>query len=329
MEPQTLDAALDRTARARAEALAMIAAGQLDDCRAKFLVQKGEFRALQGLLGGLQGPDKAAFGKAFNDARKEVEAAFEAAKAEATAAPSGPAFDLLPGIPPALGARHPITQTIDEIAAIFGRMGFQVADGPEVEDVHHNFVALNIPEDHPARDPRDNFYLDDGRLLRSQTSTVQIRVLEKQPPPVRVIAVGRVYRPDDFDPTHAPMFHQVEGLLVDEWVDMSHLKTTLRMFTRAYLGPDVRIRFRPSFFPFTEPSIEVDMSWGPNNDRWVELGGAGMVDPNVLRAVNVDPEKYTGFAFGLGIERLAMRRHGLADIRLLYESDVRFLRQFA
>ena len=329
MEGLSLSDALARVETARRDALALIGAGKLEECRAKYLVQKGEFRALQGLLGKLQGPDKAAFGKAFNEARKEVEEAFDAAKAATPKAAAGPRFDMLPGIAPPVGARHPVTQTIDEIAAIFGRMGFQVADGPEVEDVHHNFVALNIPEDHPARDPRDNFYLDDDRLLRSQTSTVQIRVLERQPPPVRVIAVGRVYRPDEFDATHAPMFHQVEGLLVDEWVSMAHLKTTLRMFTRAYLGPDVRIRFRPSFFPFTEPSIEVDMSWGPNNDRWVELGGAGMVDPNVLRAVNVDPEKYTGFAFGLGIERLAMRRHGLADIRLLYESDVRFLRQFA
>jgi phenylalanyl-tRNA synthetase alpha chain len=222
-----------------------------------------------------------------------------------------------------------LTQTIDEIVDIFGRLGFQLAHGPEVEDVFHNFIALNIPEDHPARDPRDNFYIREDLLLRSQTSPIQIRVMENNPPPIRVIAVGRVYRPDNFDATHSPMFHQVEGLMVGEKVSLAELKTVLRMFTRAYLGPDVRIRFRPSFFPFTEPSIEVDMSWGEKNDRWIELGGAGMVDPNVFEAVHYDTEKYTGFAFGLGIERLAMRRHGIDHMRLLFDNDVRFLRQFA
>ena len=256
----------------------------------------------------------------------------------------------LPGIRPRLGHRHPLTQTADELIDLFGRFGFAVARGPEVEDIYHNFDALNIPPSHPARDPLDNFYLavagdppreprdgvpqpvqtrpaPESGMLRSQTSTVQIRVMESQPPPVRVIAIGRVYRPDTVDATHSFMFHQVEGLMVDRGVTMADLKSVLRLFAQSYLGQDVKIRFRPSFFPFTEPSVEVDMLWH-GGVRWVEMGGAGMVDPNVLRAVGYDPEEVTGFAFGLGIERLCMRRHGIDDIRLLYQNDVRFLRQF-
>lgn len=310
--------------------MALLKEGKLAEVRSQYLSQKGEFRRLQALLGKLSAGDKRVFGKAFNDARQEVEHAWsEAEQSQTKPASTGPGFDFLPGIQPISGARHPLIQTINEIAAIFGRMGFELASGPEVEDPFHNFIALNIPEDHPARDPRDNFYLSPERLLRSQTSTVQIRVMERQKPPVRVISIGRVYRPDDFDRTHSPMFHQVEGLLVDTWVNLADLKTTLRLFTQAYLGPAVQVRFRPSFFPFTEPSIEVDMSWGENNDQWVELGGAGMVDPHVFEAVGIDPEVYTGFAFGLGIERLAMRRHQVPDIRMFYENDVRFLRQFS
>jgi phenylalanyl-tRNA synthetase alpha chain len=212
-----------------------------------------------------------------------------------------------------------------------GRLGFTSADGPEIEDEFHNFEALNIPHDHPARDPLENFYLAAAesahgpRLLRSQTSTVQIRVMEQQPPPVRIVSIGRVYRPDDVDATHSCMFHQMEGLMIDRHVTMADLKTVLRLFATAYLGADVHVRFRPSFFPFTEPSVEVDMRW---QDRWLELGGAGMVDPNVLQAVGYDPDEVTGFAFGLGVERFCMRRHGVDDIRRFYENDVRFLRQF-
>src|SRR5690606_26992166 len=197
-----------------------------------------------------------------------------------------------------------------------------VAEGPEIEDEWHNFEALNIPLDHPARDPLENFYLsvaerqsDAPLLLRSQTSTVQIRVMEATPPPVRIISLGRVYRPDDVDATHYPMFHQMEGLLVDRRVTMADLKSVLRLFAASYLGGDVHIRFRPSFFPFTEPSVEVDFQWGSG---WIEFGGAGMVDPAVLAAVGYDPEEVTGFAFGLGIERLCMRRHQITDIRELY-----------
>jgi len=218
-----------------------------------------------------------------------------------------------------------------------GRLGFTPAEGPEVEDEWHNFEALNIPPEHPARDPLDNFYLAvagqtggieplrPSLLLRSQTSTVQIRVMQRQKPPVRIISLGRVYRPDEADATHYPMFHQMEGLLVDRGVTMAHLKSVLRLFAASYLGEDVPIRFRPSFFPFTEPSVEVDMHW---HDRWIEFGGAGMVDPHVFAAVGYDPEVYTGFAFGLGIERLCMRRHGITDIREFYRNDVRFLAQF-
>jgi phenylalanyl-tRNA synthetase alpha chain len=220
-----------------------------------------------------------------------------------------------------------------------GRLGFNVTEGPEIEDPWHNFVALNIPEDHPARDPLDNFYLaaakssdpaaqtnQPARLLRSQTSTVQIRVMETQSLPLRIISLGRVYRPDAPDATHFPMFHQMEGLWVDRNVTMAQLKSVLRLFATSYLGGDVNIRFRPSFFPFTEPSVEVDYWW---NGQWIEFGGAGMVDPNVFQAVGIDPEVWSGFAFGLGVERLCMRRFGITDIRDLYRSDVRFLRQFA
>jgi phenylalanyl-tRNA synthetase alpha chain len=236
----------------------------------------------------------------------------------------------LPGTKPAIGHAHVLTQTVDAICEIFGRMGFEVVYGPEVEDERHNFEALNIPASHPARDPLDNFYIDDETMLRSQTSTVQIRTMETRQPPVRVIAPGRVYRPDTVDATHSFMFHQVEGLYVDEGVTMVDLKTCLDQFCKAYFGSDVQTRFRPSFFPFTEPSAEVDLlfHFPEGSTQWIELGGCGMVDPNVLEAVGYDAEKYTGFAFGLGIERMAMRRHAIPDIRLLFENDVRFLHQF-
>jgi phenylalanyl-tRNA synthetase alpha chain len=253
-----------------------------------------------------------------------------------TATKSGSQFDpTLPGEPLRVGRLHPLTQTIEELKEIMGRLGFSPADGPEIEDEWHNFEALNIPAEHPARDPLENFYLSvaskqgEGAgkplLLRSQTSTVQIRVMEKRKPPVRVISLGRVYRPDEADATHYPMFHQIEALLVDRHVTMADLKTVIRMLMISYLGEDVHIRFRPSFFPFTEPSVEVDMDW---HDRWIELGGAGMVDPNVLQAVGYDSETYSGFAFGLGVERFCMRRHGITDIREFYKNDVRFLAQF-
>ncbi len=317
--------------------------GQVEAARVEYLGQKqGRVKAAQERLKSLEPSSRKSYGQRFNAVKGELEAAFEGARGrvERKADDRGGLDVTLPGPRPRLGHRHPLTQTAEELIDLFGRFGFAVARGPEVEDVRHNFDALNIPPSHPARDPLDNFYLAVGdrtagagspagqvAMLRSQTSTVQIRVMEAQPPPVRVIAIGRVYRPDTVDATHSFMFHQIEGLMVDRGVTMADLKSVLRLFAQAYLGRDVRIRFRPSFFPFTEPSVEVDMLWH-GGVRWVEMGGAGMVDPNVLLAVGYDPDEVTGFAFGLGIERLCMRRHGIDDIRLLYQNDVRFLRQF-
>ncbi|WP_435007723.1 phenylalanine--tRNA ligase subunit alpha [Tundrisphaera lichenicola] len=302
----------------------------IEAARIEFLGQKqGRVKSAQERLKALEPSAKKAYGQRFNAAKQALEAAWTKAKARVERPTIlADAIDVtLPGHRPRIGHRHPLTQTADELIDLFGRFGFAVARGPEVEDVRHNFEALNIPASHPARDPVDNFYITDDTLLRSQTSTVQIRIMENQPPPVRVIAIGRVYRPDEPDETHFPMFHQIEGLMVDKGVTMADLKTVLRLFARSYLGHDVKIRFRPSFFPFTEPSVEVDMLWH-GGDRWVEMGGAGMVDPDVFRAVGYDPDEVTGFAFGLGIERLCMRRHGIKDIRWLTQNDARFLEQF-
>jgi phenylalanyl-tRNA synthetase alpha chain len=307
----------------------------LEAARIEFLGQKkGRLRDLQKLLGQVEKDQRPVVGKQFNEVKTRVSAALDQRKtnlAKPEAALS--ALDVtLPGTPFEVGRMHPLTQTIEEMKDIIGRFGFTVAAGPEVEDEFHNFVALNIPEDHPARDPLENFYLAAAEaatgspaLLRSQTSTVQIRVMEHTKPPIRIVSIGRVYRPDTIDATHSCMFHQMEGLMVADDVTMAQLKTVLHLFAKAYLGHEVEVRFRPSFFPFTEPSVEVDMRWG---DDWLEVGGAGMVDPNVLRAVGYDPDEVSGFAFGLGIERFCMKRHGINDIRRFYENDVRFLRQF-
>ncbi len=320
-------------------ALAAIASAQtaaeLEQVRIEFLGQKkGRLRELQALIGQAAGEERPAVGRRFNEVRTVVTQRLQE-RADAVAvqeAADQERFDVtLPGTPPRLGALHPVTQTINRFRDLMGRFGFEVVEGPELEDERHNFEALNIPPDHPARDPLDNFYIATARttsggpvLLRSQTSTVQIRTMEKQSPPVRIVSLGRVYRPDTIDRTHSCMFHQMEGLMVDRNVTMAQLKTLLTLFARAFLGPDVKIRFRPSFFPFTEPSVEVDMKWG---DSWMEIGGAGMVDPNVFRAVGYDPEEVTGFAFGLGIERFCMKHFEVDDIRRFYENDVRFLSQ--
>jgi phenylalanyl-tRNA synthetase alpha chain len=312
----------------------------LEAARIEFLgARGGRLKEVQKGLGQVAGTDKPAAGKRFNEGKQQIEAAFQTAQARLASGPvedkSGPRFDpTLPGTPIRIGRLHPISQTIEELKDIMGRLGFTPVEGPEIEDEYHNFEALNIPREHPARAPEDNFYLVPSgvnanaaavRMLRSQTSTVQIRVMETVQPPVRIISLGRVYRPDEADMTHYPMFHQMEGLLIDRHVTMADLKSVLRLFASTYLGGDVHIRFRPSFFPFTEPSVEVDMHW---NDRWMEFGGAGMVDPAVLQTVGYDPEEYIGFAFGLGVERLCMRRHGITDIRDLFKNDVRFLEQF-
>ena len=327
-----------------AEALAAFRAsadaGALEAARIQFLgAKQGKLRDLQALLGKATKEQKPVWGKRFNEVKSRVTAEFDSRQRE-LARPRMAAGGLdvtLPGAFWRPGRRHPLAQTILEFKDIMGRFGFTAADGPEIEDEYHNFEALNIPADHPARDPLDNFYLATAaigagaagqRLLRSQTSTVQIRVMEKTRPPIRIISVGRVYRPDTIDATHSCMFHQMEGLMVGQGVTMAMLKTVLRLFARAYLGHDVRIRFRPSFFPFTEPSVEVDMSWDEPGKPWLEIGGAGMVDPNVLKAVGYDPDQVSGFAFGLGVERFCMRRHGIPDIRLFTGNDVRFLSQF-
>ncbi len=316
---------------------------QLENLRVRFVGAKnGAIKAVQKLMGAIESEHRPVAGKRFNEVRDAIQSALDLATERlggASKAVKDPQMDpTLPGLRPQLGQLHPITQTIEHLKDIMGRLGFSVTEGPEIEDTWHNFVALNIPEDHPARDPLDNFYLAaaskqlqnptdrDAMLLRSQTSTVQIRVMETQSLPLRIISLGRVYRPDAPDATHFPMFHQMEGLWVDKNVSMAQLKSVLRLFATSYLGSDVKVRFRPSFFPFTEPSVEVDYWW---NGNWIEFGGAGMVDPNVFQALNIDPEQWSGFAFGLGVERLCMRRFGIVDIRDLYRSDVRFLRQFA
>jgi phenylalanyl-tRNA synthetase alpha chain len=341
-------AELDGLLREAGDAFASASdAAALEAARVEFLgAAKGRLKQVQKGLGAVAKEDKPAAGKRFNEVKSQIEEAFQAAQERlAAAADQGagdPTFDpTLPGKPLRLGRLHPITETIEALKEIMGRLGFSPADGPEIEDEWHNFEALNIPPEHPARDPLDNFYLSVAAstgavsaasspgevrqplLLRSQTSTVQIRVMERRQPPIRIISLGRVYRPDEADATHYPMFHQMEGLWVDRHVTMAHLKSVLRMFATSYLGEAVHVRFRPSFFPFTEPSVEADMQW---HDRWIEFGGAGMVDPHVLRAVGYDPEVYSGFAFGLGVERLCMRRHGITDIREFYRNDVRFLR---
>ena len=236
----------------------------------------------------------------------------------------------LPGRIADLGSVHPVSRTLARITDIFQRLGYQVAEGPEIEDDHHNFEALNFPPHHPARAMHDTFYFPDGRLLRTHTSPVQIRAMNGQVPPIRVIAPGKVYRSDS-DQTHTPMFHQVEGLLVDETSSFADLKGTLAEFVRAFFERDFEMRFRPSYFPFTEPSAEVDIRWDQEDgsERWLEVLGCGMVHPNVLRNCGIDPERYTGFAFGLGVERFAMLRYGVKDLRQFFENDLRFLRQFA
>ena len=321
---------------ALAELAAAVDSEAVESWRIAYLGSKGRLKGMMPQLKTVSKEDKPAVGKRLNEVKVALEQGFESRKAEVAGSgvTSGPQVDVTqPGANLPEGRRHVLSRTIVEIVDIFGWMGFTTAAGPEVEDEWHNFTALNIPAGHPARDPIDNFFMGEQEgsrtLLRTQTSTVQIRTLEKQKPPVRIIACGRVYRPDTHDATHYSMFHQVEGLCVDRGISMVDLKTTLFQFARAYFGPEAEVRMRPSFFPFTEPSAEVDMKMKIKGEwQWIEIGGCGMVDPNVLEAVGVDPEEFTGFAFGLGIERVAMRKYGISDIRWLYENDVRFLNQF-
>ena len=303
-----------------------------ETARIEFLGAKnGRLNTAKDALKSLPPESKRDYGQRFNLVKSALESAWTEVRDGFKKAATELDFDAIdvtrPGTSTPVGHKHPLTQTTEELVGIFGKLGFSVARGPEVEDVWHNFDALNIPSSHPARDPSVNFFPSKNTLLRSQTSTVQIRVMEKQTPPIRVIAIGKVYRPDETDETHSPMFHQIEGLVVDHSVTMADLKSTLRLFAKSFLGEDVKIRFRPSFFPFTEPSVEVDMTWHVGQN-WVEMGGAGMVDPDVFRAVGYDPDQVSGFAFGLGVERLCMRRFGIRDIRHFYQNDARFLKQF-
>ncbi len=315
-------AALDAAADAEA----------LEAFRIAYLGSKGKLKAAMAWIGQADPADKPKVGQGLNALKKTLGERFDQKKQSigSPAKAAGPQVDVTePGLPPRLGRRHVLSRVLDELVEVFGRMGFESVEGPEIEDEHHNFVALNIPQQHPARDPLDNFYLDKDHLLRTQTSTIQIRVMEKSKPPLRIVAPGRVYRPDTHDATHSSMFHQIEGLYVDRKVSMVDLKTTLMQFAHAYFGSEAEVRLRPSYFPFTEPSAELDIKMKVKDKwDWVELGGCGMVDPAVFEAVGYDPDQWSGFAFGLGVERIAMRRYGVADIRWLYENDIRFLRQF-
>ena len=314
----------------------------LDEVRVRWLGKKGAFTEQLKSLGALPAADRPAVGARINEAKQQFEAAVESTR-EALAGAAVEAelaagrIDVsLPGRGEARGGIHPVTRARLRIERIFRDSGFEVATGPEIEDDFHNFEALNIPADHPARAMHDTFYFPDGRLLRTHTSPVQIRELRKGRLPLAMIMPGRVYRVD-YDMTHSPMFHQVEGLVVDEGVNFANLKAVLQGFLRAFFEKDLRMRLRPSYFPFTEPSAEVDMSCvfcdGAGcrvckHTGWLEIAGCGMVHPNVFAAAGVDAQRWTGYAFGMGIERLAMLRYGVSDLRLFYESDLRFLRQF-
>ena len=314
---------------------------ELNDLRVKYLGKKGTINLSLKKVGDLTPEERPEFGRQVNETKKIVEEGIRAKKEELKEkASSGGKKDFfdptLPGKRPARGTLHPITQVMDEVINIFSFMGFEVAEGPEIESDYYNFEALNIPKDHPARDMQDTFYITDDIVLRTHTSPVQIRTMEKESPPVRIVAPGRVYRCDS-DISHTPMFHQVEGLLVDEGVSFTHLKGILEIFVHEVFGRNTALRFRPSFFPFTEPSAEVDVQCvickGKgcrlcSNSGWLEILGAGMVDPEVFKSVNYDSEKWTGFAFGMGIERIAMLKYGIDDIRLFFENDLRFLKQF-
>jgi len=324
----------------REQLLAVDSADALEKLRVEYLGRKGKLSEIMKRLGDLAPRERPGVGKRANELKQGFEAAVKerAAVLKTVSEARRAAFDpTLPGIPLRVGHRHLIMRTIEEMVDIFQRLGFDVAYGPEVEDSWHNFEALNIPPDHPAADPNNSFFIDDTTILRTQTSPVQVRVMEKQPPPIRVVVPGRTYRPDTVDASHSFMFHQLEGLMVDEGVTFGHLKAVLHLFVQEYFSPQTRMRLRPHFFPFTEPSAELDIACSIcaglgcatcGNKGWLEVLGCGMVDPNVFKAVGIDPERYTGFAFGFGIERPAMLKHGIHDMRLLFENDVRFLAQF-
>ena len=331
--------------RIKDEALAALQAenADLEQIRIKYLGKKGELTAVLRGMGALSAEERPIIGQLANEVRAEIEQAITAQKAimEEKALDARLAAEKLdvtvPGKASKVGHRHPLTLVQRDMEEIFIGMGFSIAEGPEVEYDYYNFQALNIPENHPARDTQDTFYITDNILLRSQTSPVQARTMEVQKPPIRIISPGRVYRSDAMDATHSPLFHQMEGLVVDKGITMGDLKGMLETFAKQEFGEDTKIRFRPHHFPFTEPSAEVDISCfmcGGKGCRlckgegWIEILGAGMVHPNVLRTCGIDPEEYSGFAFGMGIERIAMLKYHVGDIRYFYENDVRFIEQF-
>ena len=304
----------------------------LENAKARYLGKAGALTAELKSLGALAPDARREAGARINDAKARLESALgarrdELAQARLARQLAADALDVsLPGRGPGAGGLHPLTLTLERVEALFSTLGFDVADGPEIEDDFHNFTALNTPENHPARSMHDTFYVDGGLLLRTHTSPIQVRWMETHAPPIKIIAPGRVYRVDS-DATHSPMFHQVEGLWIDRGVSFADLKGVVAEFLRRFFErDDLEVRFRPSFFPFTEPSAEIDMSFGAG---WLEIAGAGQVHPNVLRAVGIDPEAWQGFAFGMGPDRLAMLRYGVDDLRLFYENDLAFLRQFA
>jgi len=305
----------------------------LENAKARYLGKTGALTGLLKSLGTLSAAERPAAGARINEVKARLEAALNARRSALADARlelelAADALDVtLPGRGPGSGGLHPLTRTLERVETLFRSLGFEVADGPEIEDDFHNFTALNTPENHPARSMQDTFYVEGGMVLRTHTSPIQIRYMETHAPPIKIIAPGRVYRVDS-DATHSPMFHQVEGLWIDRDVGFADLKGVFTEFLRCFFErDDIKVRFRPSFFPFTEPSAEIDMAFGEGS--WLELAGSGQVHPNVLRAVSLDPEIWQGFAFGMGPDRLAMLRYGVDDLRLFYENDLRFLKQFA
>jgi phenylalanyl-tRNA synthetase alpha chain len=330
---EILDQALQKAGQAST-------AEELEAVRIEYLGRNGRLPEIMKSIKDADPAERKGIGQNANELKNRLGDLIKSRTAELGGGPgqSAVVFDVTqPGQWGHVGTLHPVTQVIQDTIEIFGAMGFTVADGPDIETEYHNFDALNTPDDHPSRDIQDTFWLDNGKLLRTQTSPVQIRVMENQPPPVRIIAPGRCYRRDTTDATHSANFHQIEGLYIDEQVSMADLKGDITWFARKLMGPDVQVRFRPHFFPFTEPSVEYDFSChvcGGSGCRvckgsgWIEISGAGMVDPHVLTTVGYDPEKVSGYAFGMGVERIAMIKYGIPDIRMLYDNDSRFLSQF-
>lgn len=316
---------------------------EIEELRVKYLGKKGELTALLKMMGSLSAEERPVMGQMVNEAKQELEAVITEKAAELKAAATElklkeETIDItMPAKASKPGKLHPLNTVLNDMIDIFQSMGFDVLDGPEVETEHYNFECLNVPADHPARDMQDTFYLGENLLLRTQTSAAQIRTMENREPPIRIICPGRVFRADEVDATHSPVFHQIEGLVVDKGVTMCDLKGVLEQFAHEIYGPETEVKFRPSFFPFTEPSVEVDVTCSECGGKgcrvckgsgWIEILGAGMVHPNVLRSCGIDPEVYSGFAFGIGLDRLTTTRYKISDIRLLFENDKRFLEQF-